>query len=106
MESSIRGGKALRTIVYGNSNQAGDRFSKGRLLPQLQPGTIITMHNTGAYGFSRSGNFNEHVRPIEILNDGNKFHVIREKESMEALTSNVPKEPIPDGRKSARPTSP
>lgn len=82
----------IYSIVYGNSNQAGDRFSAGRDLPLLKQGNLLVMRNTGAYGFSRSANFNEQTRPMEILSDNGRFAVIRKAEQIEELDRLVPVE--------------
>ena len=85
-------GELVHSIVYGNSNQAGDRFSAGRDLPLLKRGDIMVMRNTGAYGFSRSANFNEHTRPMEMLCNNSNFSIIRQAELMEDLDRLVPTE--------------
>ena len=85
------GGQLCDSVVYGNSNQAGDRFSKHRRLPELSPGSVVIMRNVGAYGFSRSGNFNEHTRPMEVLQENGRFAVIREAEGLEDLGRLIPK---------------
>lgn len=41
--------------------------------------------NAGAYGFSMSSNYNSRPRAAEVLVDGDKFHLIRERETISDL---------------------
>jgi diaminopimelate decarboxylase len=39
----------------------------------------------GAYGFSLSSNYNARLRPAEILVNGDKVRVIRDRQTMDQL---------------------
>ena len=41
--------------------------------------------SAGAYGFTMASNYNSHPRAPEILVDGDKYYVVRERESFEDL---------------------
>jgi diaminopimelate decarboxylase len=36
---------------------------------------------TGAYGFVAASNYNSRLRPAEVLVEGNRFRIIRRRES-------------------------
>jgi diaminopimelate decarboxylase len=44
--------------------------------------------SAGAYGFCMSSNYNSRRRVAEVMVDGDKFFVIRERESFEDLIRN------------------
>jgi len=69
--------------VYGNTNQAGDRFASRRLLPRLEPGDLLLLRNAGAYAFSRSTRFNERPRPAEVWVERGEIRVIRLAEGLD-----------------------
>ncbi len=47
-----------------------------------QIGDILAIENTGAYGFSMSSNYNERVKPAEVLiNKEGQFVLIRRRET-------------------------
>lgn len=69
--------------VYGNTNQAGDRFASGRPLPRLEPGDLLLLRNAGAYAFSRSTRFNERPRPAEVWMERGEMRVIRPAEGLD-----------------------
>src|SRR5919109_2771865 len=39
----------------------------------------------GAYGFTMASNYNSHPKPPEVLVDGDKYYVVRKRESLEDL---------------------
>ncbi|SHJ13584.1 diaminopimelate decarboxylase [Clostridium cavendishii DSM 21758] len=44
-----------------------DRFATDRPLPYIEKGDILVFHDTGAYNYSHSHNFNGKLRPAELL---------------------------------------
>ena len=46
------------------------------------------MRSSGAYGFTMSSNYNTRPRVAEIMVDGDKVHVVRERETIESLYAN------------------
>ncbi len=43
------------------------------------------MHGAGAYGFAMSSNYNSRPRAAELMVDGDKVYVIRDRESVSDL---------------------
>ncbi len=48
-------------------------------------GDLLAMRSAGAYGFAMASNYNSRTRAAEILVDGDRWHVIRARESLEDL---------------------
>jgi diaminopimelate decarboxylase len=78
--------------VVGPICESGDFLARARSLAPVKSGDLLALMSAGAYGFSMSSNYNSRPRAVEILVDGDEFHVIRERESYEDL---VLKERIP-----------
>lgn len=70
--------------VVGPVCETSDFLGKDRLL-SLSPGDMLAVLTSGAYGFSMASNYNTRPRPAEILVDGDKLHLIRHRETIEAL---------------------
>ena len=80
--------KGTQTVdVVGPICEGADFFAKDRPLPPVKRGDLIAVFTTGAYGFSMSSNYNARCRAPEVLVDGDKFSVIRRRETYEDLTS-------------------
>ena len=71
--------------VVGPICEPADFFAKDRALPPVKRGDLLSVFTTGAYGFSMSSNYNARPRPAEVLVDGDKFTIIRKRESYEDL---------------------
>lgn len=52
--------------VYGCTNQSGDRFAVGKMLPEINEGDHLVLGSCGAYASARSSNFNEHPFAPEV----------------------------------------
>lgn len=71
--------------VVGPICEGADFFAKGRALPPLKRGDLLSVFTAGAYGFSMSSNYNARGRAAEVLVDGDRFSVIRKRETYEDL---------------------
>lgn len=79
--------------VVGPVCESGDFFAKDRNLPVVESGDLLAVMSAGAYGFVMASNYNTRPRPPEVLVDGETFHVVRERETLDDL---VRGENIPD----------
>jgi diaminopimelate decarboxylase len=70
--------------VVGPVCETGDFLGKNRQLT-LNQGDLLALSGAGAYGFTMSSNYNSRPRAAEIMVDGNKAHVVRERESFADL---------------------
>jgi diaminopimelate decarboxylase len=71
--------------VVGPVCESGDFLAKDRLLPPLAAGDLLAVRSAGAYGFTMSSNYNSRPRAAEVLVEGDRFRVIREREAYEDL---------------------
>jgi diaminopimelate decarboxylase len=72
--------------IVGPVCETGDFLGKDREIA-LEPGDLLVVRSAGAYGFSMSSNYNSRPRPVEIMVDGDKVRVIRERERIAQLWS-------------------
>jgi diaminopimelate decarboxylase len=71
--------------VVGPVCESGDFFAKDRPLREVEPGELLAVRSAGAYGFVMASNYNSRPRTPEILVDGERIHVARERETLEDL---------------------
>lgn len=72
--------------LVGRVCSAGDWIAQNRLLPELQPGDIIAIMDSGAYFSSYSSNFS-FPRPAVVMVSDGKSRILRREESFEHLTA-------------------
>jgi len=77
-------GEAKHWDVVGPVCETGDFLGKDRELILTQ-GDRLAVRSAGAYGFTMASNYNSRPRPAEILVDGDKAHVVRQRETLEQL---------------------
>jgi diaminopimelate decarboxylase len=86
-------GRTTVADVVGPICESGDFLALDRQIDDAQPGDLLAVQSTGAYGFVMASNYNSRPRPAEVLVDGDKFAVITERESYDDLVRNeVPPE--------------
>ncbi len=73
--------------VVGPICEGADFFAKDRSMPPVQRGDLVSIFTAGAYGFTMSSNYNARPRASEILVDGDRFTLIRKRETYEDLTA-------------------
>ena len=70
--------------IVGPVCETGDFLGKDREL-SLAPGDLLAIFGSGAYGFVMSSNYNSRPRAAEIMVDGDKCFVVRERETIASL---------------------
>ncbi|MEY4683647.1 MAG: hypothetical protein RLZ25_106 [Pseudomonadota bacterium] len=70
--------------IVGPVCETGDFLGKDRELA-IVPGDLLAVRSAGAYGFTMSSNYNSRPRAAEILVDGERAHVVRQRETVEGL---------------------
>ncbi|MFN3384221.1 MAG: diaminopimelate decarboxylase [Archaeoglobaceae archaeon] len=80
------GEEEIYTIV-GPICESGDILARDRRLPRVEKGDLIAILDAGAYGFSMSSQYNGRPRCAEVLVEGEKVAIIRERETFGDLVS-------------------
>ncbi len=83
----VKNEKASKWVydVVGPICESGDFLAKERHIQELKAGDLVAFMTAGAYGFVMSSNYNSHPRPVEVLVKGNKFAVVRKRETIASL---------------------
>ena len=71
--------------IVGPICESGDFFAKDREIGRPQRGDLLAVMSAGAYGFTMASNYNSHPKAPEILVDGDKYYIVRKRESLEDL---------------------
>jgi diaminopimelate decarboxylase len=71
--------------VVGPVCETGDFFLQDWPMEAVRPGDLVALWGAGAYGFVASSNYNSRPRSAEVLVEGNRFRVIRRRESRSDL---------------------
>jgi diaminopimelate decarboxylase len=71
--------------VVGPICETGDFLARDRELADVQPGEYFAIASAGAYGFAQASNYNSRPRAAEVLVEGSRWRVIREREKYEDL---------------------
>jgi diaminopimelate decarboxylase len=68
--------------VTGSLCENNDKFAVQRILPEISPGDLMVIHDTGAHGYAMGFNYNGKLRSPEFLmQKEGKFKLIRRAET-------------------------
>ena len=75
--------------IVGNICESGDILAENVFLPQVDEGDIIGILDAGAYGYVMSSNYNNRLRPAEILiKEDGETKTIRRRDTLDDLMRN------------------
>ena len=57
--------------IVGSLCENNDKFAVDRMMPRIDIGDLLVIHDTGAHGFSMGYNYNGRLRSAEILLESN-----------------------------------
>jgi len=89
---SPRGGKVTADIV-GPICESGDFFGLHREVDDVEPGDLVVVRSSGAYGFAMASNYNSRPRAAEVLIDRGRFGIVTEREDYPDLVRKERLEP-------------
>ena len=70
--------------IVGSLCENNDKFAIDRMLPEIEKGDLLFIHDTGAHGFSMGYNYNGKLRSAEILlQEDGTTRMIRRAETLE-----------------------
>jgi diaminopimelate decarboxylase len=72
--------------IVGPVCESADSLAKDRAL-KIEEGSVIAIHDVGAYGNAMASNYNTRLRPPEIMVDGSDVQIIKRRETFEELIS-------------------
>lgn len=70
--------------IVGPVCETGDFLGKDRELA-IAPGDLLVVRSSGAYGFAMASNYNTRPRAAEVMVDGDKAYLVREREKLPQL---------------------
>jgi diaminopimelate decarboxylase len=71
--------------VVGPICESGDFLALDRKLPGVLPGEYLAVLGAGAYGFVMSSTYNARPRPPEVMVEGGRYYVARQRETLDDL---------------------
>jgi diaminopimelate decarboxylase len=80
-----RESKTEKIDIVGPVCESGDFFALDRQMPELREGDLLAIMSAGAYGFVMASNYNSRPLPAEALVRGDKFALIRHRQTNEDL---------------------
>ena len=81
LRESQRGGERDKIDIVGPVCETGDFFARDREMPELREGDLLAIMSAGAYGFVMASNYNSRPLPAEALVRGDKFALIRKRQT-------------------------
>ena len=81
------GGPTEKVDVVGPICESGDFLAKDRELARTEEGDLLAVMSAGAYGFAMASNYNTRPRAAEVLVDGNRYTIVRRRETYEHLVA-------------------
>lgn len=85
VEETILSQPPLKGDLVGPVCETGDFIAKDRNLPALKAGDLFAVGSAGAYGAVQAGTYNTRALVPEVLVNGNDFHIVRPRQSIEEL---------------------
>ncbi|MFZ2639802.1 MAG: diaminopimelate decarboxylase [Verrucomicrobiia bacterium] len=72
--------------VVGPICESGDYFAKNRRVAAVREGDGLALLSAGAYGMAMASNYNSRPLAAEVLVNGNRYAVVRARQTAEDLT--------------------
>ena len=77
--------KTEKIDIVGPVCESGDFFAIDREMPEVREGDLLAIMSAGAYGFVMASNYNSRPLPAEALVRGDKFALIRRRQTWKDL---------------------
>ncbi|MGB7770048.1 MAG: diaminopimelate decarboxylase [Verrucomicrobiia bacterium] len=82
-----KGGARISSDVVGGICESGDYFCKDRPLPKAGEGDYLALLSAGAYGFVQASNYNTRPLAAEVLVNGKRAAIARERQPVKEIWS-------------------
>ena len=80
-----KNGTLIRSDVVGPICESGDFFCHDRPLPKVKPGDYLALMSAGAYGSVMGSNYNTRPLPAEVLVNGQRAGLVRQRQPVQAI---------------------
>jgi diaminopimelate decarboxylase len=82
VNSGLRSQPSIHCHVVGPVCETADVLGRDVMMPEVQPGDLLAILTTGAYGMVMASNYNARPRPAEVVvsEDGLRWQVARRRE--------------------------
>ena len=84
-ERNEKGAARKRVDIVGPVCETGDCFLHDWPLGDVKAGDVLAIWTAGAYGMAQASNYNARCRPAEVLVEGNRYRLIRRRETQQDL---------------------
>lgn len=85
LATKLREKKTEKVTIAGKMCESGDVVIQEALLPIAEPGDILAVYATGAYGYSMSSNYNRALTPAVVFVNGETARLVVRRQEYEDL---------------------
>jgi diaminopimelate decarboxylase len=78
---------SIKADVVGPICESGDFLAVDREIPDVKQGDLLAVMSAGAYGFTMSSNYCSRLRVPEVMVAGDRFYVVRARQTYEDLVA-------------------
>jgi diaminopimelate decarboxylase len=82
---SCRRGEPETYDVVGPVCETSDTFAVDRQMPPCEPGDLLMIRTTGAYGAAMSSNYNSRPLAAEVLLDRGRYAIVRRRQTFDEM---------------------
>src|SRR5690606_11330810 len=75
----------VRADIVGPVCETGDYLARDRTIEGVRQGDLLAVMSAGAYGAVMASSYNSRPLVPEVLVDGDRWHVVRRRPSIEQL---------------------
>ena len=87
----------MRYVIISSLCENNDKFAIDRMLPEIEKGDLLIIHDTGAHGFAMGYNYNGKLKSAEVLlKEDGSFQKIRRAETAKDYFATLDEYPIFD----------
>lgn len=87
IEAVTPNGTCMTANVVGPVCESGDTFAMARDMDEVAPGDLVIFRSAGAYGAAMSSGYNSRPLTPEVLVDGDKWALVRQRIDIDALAA-------------------
>jgi diaminopimelate decarboxylase len=78
-------GDSMTADIVGPICETGDTFALSRRMDRVEPGDLVVIRTSGAYGATLANTYNSRALVPEVLVNGDDWALVRERQEVEAM---------------------